>query len=73
MHLNNGTLPPLRILLLEDHAADADLVIAELRHSGMQANVKVVGTRVAYLENLDPALTQSSVISTCPNSTRKRR
>jgi PAS domain S-box-containing protein len=52
MHLNNGTL---RILLLEDHAADADLVIAELRHSGMQANVKVVGTRAAYLENLDPA------------------
>ena len=55
MHPNNGTLPPLRILLLEDHAADADLVIAELRHSGMQANVKVVDTRAAYLENLDPA------------------
>jgi PAS domain S-box-containing protein len=52
---NNGTVPPLRILLLEDHAADADLVIAELRRSGVQANVKVVGTRESYLENLDPA------------------
>ncbi|MEY2511757.1 MAG: hypothetical protein QOE26_2520 [Verrucomicrobiota bacterium] len=55
MHPNNGTLPPLRILLLEDHAADADLVIAQLRHSGVQAKVKVVGTRETYLENLDPA------------------
>jgi PAS domain S-box-containing protein len=55
MHPNNGTLSPLRILLLEDHAADADLVIAQLRHSGVQAKVKVVGTRETYLENLDPA------------------
>jgi PAS domain S-box-containing protein len=55
MHSNNGTLLPLQILLLEDHAADADLVIAELRHSGVQVNVKVVGTRESYLENLDPA------------------
>jgi PAS domain S-box-containing protein len=55
MHPNNGTLLPLRILLLEDHAADADLLIAELRRASVEAEVKVVGTRAAYLENLDPA------------------
>lgn len=55
MHLNNGVITPLRLLLLEDRASDADLLISELRRSGMQAEVKVVGTRAAYLENLDSA------------------
>ncbi|HYJ04257.1 MAG TPA: PAS domain S-box protein [Chthoniobacterales bacterium] len=55
MHLNNGTITPLRLLLLEDHAADADLLIAELRRGGVPAEVKVVGTKATYLENLDPA------------------
>ena len=55
MHLNNGTVAPLRLLLLEDHAIDADLLIAELRRAGVQADVKVVGTKAAYLENIDPA------------------
>jgi PAS domain S-box-containing protein len=52
---NNGITVPLRLLLLEDRAADADLLIAELRRAGVQAEVKVVGTKAAYLENLDPA------------------
>jgi PAS domain S-box-containing protein len=56
MQPNNGTIVPLRLLLLEDNAADADLLIAELRRSNVQAEVKVVGTRAAYLENLDPAI-----------------
>lgn len=55
MHLNNGTITPLRLLLLEDHAADADLLIAALRRSGVQAEVKVVGNKADYLKNLDPA------------------
>ena len=55
MHLNNGITAPLRLLLLEDQPADADLLIAELRRAGVQAEVKVVGTKAAYLENLDPA------------------
>jgi PAS domain S-box-containing protein len=55
MHPNNGIVTPLRLLLLEDRAADADLLIAELRRVGVQAEVKVVGTKAAYLENLDPA------------------
>ena len=54
MRLNNGTIIPLRLLLLEDCPADADLLIAELRRAGVKAEVKVVGTRAAYLENLDP-------------------
>jgi PAS domain S-box-containing protein len=53
MHLNNGVITPLRLLLLEDRTSDADLLISELRRSGMQAEVKVVGTRAAYLKNLD--------------------
>jgi PAS domain S-box-containing protein len=53
MHLNNGAIAPLRLLVLEDRTADADLLISELRRSGLQGEVKVVGTRVAYLENLD--------------------
>ena len=55
MHLNNGVITPLRLLLLEDRTSDADLLISELRRSGMQAEVKVVGTRAAYLKNLDSA------------------
>jgi PAS domain S-box-containing protein len=55
MHLTNGTLAPLSLLLLEDSPADAGLLIAELRRAGVKAEVKVVGTRAAYLENLDLA------------------
>jgi two-component system cell cycle sensor histidine kinase/response regulator CckA len=55
MHLNNGVIAPLRLLLLEDRTADADLLMSELRSSGVQAEVKVVGTRAAYLKNLDSA------------------
>jgi PAS domain S-box-containing protein len=55
MHLNNGSVAPLHLLLLEDHAADADLLIAALRRGGVKVEVKVVGTKAAYLENLDPA------------------
>ncbi|MEY2518727.1 MAG: two-component system, cell cycle sensor histidine kinase and response regulator CckA [Verrucomicrobiota bacterium] len=54
MHLTNEIIAPLRLLLLEDNAVDADALIAELRRAGAQAEVKVVGTKAAYLENLDP-------------------
>ena len=53
MHRNNGVIAPFRLLLLEDRTADADLLIAELRRAGVEANVKVVGTRADYLKNLD--------------------
>ena len=52
MHLNKVITPPLRLLLLEDQPADAELLIAELRRSDVQVKVKVVGTRAAYLKNL---------------------
>jgi PAS domain S-box-containing protein len=55
MHPTNEVTPPLRLLLLEDRAADAELLIAELRRAGVQTEVKVVGTKAAYLENLGPA------------------
>ena len=35
MSPNNETISPLRLLLLEDNPADADLVIAELRRAGL--------------------------------------
>ena len=54
MHSNNETPIPLRLLLLEDNASDADLLIAELRRAGVQMEMKVVGTRAAYLEHLGP-------------------
>ncbi|MDT7582225.1 MAG: two-component system, sensor histidine kinase and response regulator, partial [Pseudonocardiales bacterium] len=53
MSPNNETISPLRLLLLEDNPADADLVIAELRRAGLFLEVKVVGTKAAYAECLD--------------------
>ena len=55
MHPKNGTIAPLRLLLLEDQSSDAELLVSALRRSDLQAEVKVVGTRAAYLKNLDPA------------------
>lgn len=55
MHLDKKTTIPLRLLFLEDNPADADLLIAELRRAGVQAEVKVVRTKAGYVENLDPA------------------
>ena len=55
MRPKNGTVAPLRLLLLEDQSSDAELLISALRRSGLQAEVKVVGTRAAYLKSLDPA------------------
>jgi len=52
MHLNKVITPPLRLLLLEDQPADADLLIASLRRAGVRVEVKVVETKAAYLENL---------------------
>jgi PAS domain S-box-containing protein len=45
-------IAPLSLLLLEDHIADADLLIAELRRAGVKAEVKVVATKAAYVNNL---------------------
>lgn len=50
-----GTAPPLNLLFLEDRTADANLLMAELRRAGVKAEVKVVATKSAYLENLDSA------------------
>src|SRR5688500_14011022 len=53
MSPNNGTISPLRLLLLEDNPADAALVIAELRRAGLLLEVTLVSTKAAYLECLD--------------------
>jgi PAS domain S-box-containing protein len=53
MSPNNGTTPPLRLLLLEDNPADAELVISALRRAGLILEMKVVGTKAAYVECLD--------------------
>jgi PAS domain S-box-containing protein len=53
MHLNKGITAPLRLLLLEDQPADADLLIASLRRADVRVEVKVVGTKAAYLKSLD--------------------
>jgi len=40
--------------LVEDRIADADLLIAELRRAGVKAEAKVVATKAAYLDSLNP-------------------
>ena len=53
MSPHNGTISPIRVLLLEDNPADAALVIAELRRGGLLLEVKTVETKAAYLECLN--------------------
>src|SRR4051812_14937969 len=45
---------PLRMLILEDRAMDADLVIRRLRRSGFAIDTSVVSDEESYLAALDP-------------------
>jgi len=45
----------LQVLLLEDSAADAELLLYELRRAGMVFDAQRVETESAYLAHLDPA------------------
>jgi PAS domain S-box-containing protein len=47
---------PLRILIVEDNAGDAELLLRELRRAGFDPEGKRVDTEAEYLTNLDPAL-----------------
>jgi PAS domain S-box-containing protein len=44
---------PLRVLLVEDERADAELVLAALRRGGFDVHDDVVGTEAAFNERLD--------------------
>src|SRR5580692_251076 len=44
----------LRVLLLEDSAADAELLLNELRRGDVEADVERVVTREDFLAHLDP-------------------
>ena len=44
---------PLRVLLLEDRAADADLVVRELRRAGFEPDWQRVDTEAAFVAALD--------------------
>jgi len=48
--------PPLRVLVLEDSAADAELMVRELRKSGLSIQWSWVSCEEQYLQALDPAL-----------------
>lgn len=51
--------PGLKILILEDNESDADLLIRELKKSGLSFTAEIVQTRTAFenaLENFDPDL-----------------
>lgn len=50
--MNADTPPPMRILLVEDEPADAELVIDELRDDGIACDYLCVDTEPAYLEAL---------------------
>jgi len=49
-------LQPLKILIVEDNPADAELVLLELRRAGFEPNWQRVDTEAAYLERLDHEL-----------------
>src|ERR1700674_4198182 len=46
----------LRVLIVEDNPADAELVLRELRRAGFKPDSKRVDTEAEYLTNLDPTL-----------------
>ena len=51
------TLPiPLKVLILEDKLADAELMLSELRRARFAPEWNVVGTKAAYISQLEPAL-----------------
>ena len=47
---------PLRLLILEDNPADAELLVHELRRAGFAVDWQRVETQEDYLARLDPAL-----------------
>jgi PAS domain S-box-containing protein len=47
---------PLRVLILEDRPADAELLVYELRRGGFDPHWERVETEPEYLAHLDPAL-----------------
>ena len=47
---------PLRVLILEDRPADAELMLYELRRAGLSADAQRVETEADYAAALDPAL-----------------
>ncbi|MBI4786459.1 MAG: response regulator [Chloroflexi bacterium] len=47
---------PLSVLILEDRASDAELIVAELRHAGFDPQYERVYRRADYIARLTPAL-----------------
>jgi PAS domain S-box-containing protein len=47
---------PLKVLLVEDHPADAELLLLELRRAGYAPDWRRVDTEKDYLAHLDPGL-----------------
>jgi len=47
---------PLKVLMVEDNPADAELVLLELRRAGFEPDCQRVDTEAAYLERLDDGL-----------------
>src|ERR1051326_340559 len=47
---------PLRVLILEDSPADADLVLRQLRQSGFDVRAELTGTEADFRARLDPSL-----------------
>lgn len=45
---------PLRVLILEDRPADAELIVLELQAAGFEPEAKRVDTEAEYLASLDP-------------------
>ena len=46
----------IRVLLLEDEVADAELIVRELRRSGFDPHWRRVETEAEFIDSLNPSL-----------------
>ncbi|MDQ6807806.1 MAG: response regulator, partial [Verrucomicrobiota bacterium] len=56
MNPDVDTTKPFRVLILEDRASDAEVLLEELRRAGVQVDAKIAATGDAYAEHLTPDL-----------------
>ena len=61
---------PLRLLILEDQSADAELMLLQLERAGFAARWQRVETEREFTAALGPELDLSWPTTSCPTTTR---
>jgi|ETN01SMinimDraft_4_1059930.scaffolds.fasta_scaffold659090_2 hypothetical protein len=59
---------PLRVLILDDSPADAELAVAELRRAGFDPEWERVDTQADFRRRFRPIRTLYSPTAACPSS-----